>query len=108
MVSNPRWLDVVRHRIRGVRAPFLLVLQHHDIPATTRLVAPLWRPQGDAGVVSPRLVVDGSEYRVRLLDTSPVSTAQLGETVASALSDRDNITDAIDRLLFGYPIGRLH
>jgi hypothetical protein len=59
------------------------------------------RSQGDAGVVSPRLVVDGPEYRVRLLDTNPFSIAQLGETVASALSERDHITDPINRLLFG-------
>jgi hypothetical protein len=34
--NKPCWLDIVPHRVRGFRAPFLLVVQHHAIPATTR------------------------------------------------------------------------
>jgi hypothetical protein len=51
--SSPGWLDIVRHRVRGIRVPFLLVVQHHAIPATTRLVAPVSRPiQGDVDVLA--------------------------------------------------------
>jgi hypothetical protein len=39
--GRPRWLDVFRHRIRGVRVPFALVVRQHAIAATTRLVAPV-------------------------------------------------------------------
>jgi prevent-host-death family protein len=41
---SPRWLDIVQHRLRGFRVPYLLVLQQHAIPATTRLVAPVSLP----------------------------------------------------------------
>jgi hypothetical protein len=41
MPSSPRWLDIVRHRLAGFRAPYLLIVQHHDIPATTLLAAPV-------------------------------------------------------------------
>jgi hypothetical protein len=107
--SSPGWLDVVRHRIRGLRVPFLLVLQHHTIPATTRLVAPVSLPiPGDVDILAPRLLVDGAEYRARLLDISAVPVSLIAETVASLVADRDAVLDAIDVILHGYPIGRPH
>jgi CcdB protein len=60
----------------------------------------------DVEMLAPRLTVDDVEYRVRLLDLSAVSASQLGETVASALSDREDILNTIDILLHGYPVGR--
>jgi hypothetical protein len=73
MPSSPRWLDVVRHRVLGFRAPYLLVVQHHDIPATTLLAAPVTPPlPGDVDVLAPRLTIDGADYRARLLDISAV------------------------------------
>jgi hypothetical protein len=109
-ISNTSaWLDIVRHRIRGLRVPFLLVVQHHAIRATTRLVAPVSPPiPGDVDVLAPRLLVDGAEYRVRLLDISAVPVSLIAETVTSLLADRDAILDAIDVILHGYPIGRPH
>jgi hypothetical protein len=69
--SNPRWLNIVRHRVRGFRAPFLLVVQHHAVPVATRLVAPVTLPlPGDVDVLAPRLTIDGTEYRARILDMS--------------------------------------
>jgi hypothetical protein len=62
----------------------------------------------DVEMLAPRLTVDDVEYRVRLLDLSAVSASQLGETVASALSDRADILNTIDILLHGYPVGRPH
>jgi CcdB protein len=107
--GSPGWLDVVRHCIRGLRVPFLLVVQHHAIPATTRLVAPV-SPSipGDVDVLAPRLQIDGTEYRARLLDMSAVPVSLIAETVASLLADRDAVLDAIDVILHGYPIGRPH
>jgi hypothetical protein len=107
MPGSPRWLDVVRHRVRGFRAPFLLVLQHHDIPATTMLAAPVTvKLPGDVDVLAPRLTVDGHEHRARLLDMSAVPRFSLGETVVSAAAEADAILNAIDIILHGYPVGR--
>ena len=104
--SSPRWLDIVRHRIRGFRVPFLLVVQHHAIPATTRLVAPVSPSlRGDVDVLAPRLTIDGTEYRARVLDMSAVPCAFLGETISSLVADRDAILGAIDIILHGYPVG---
>ena len=105
--SRPRWLDIVQHRVRGFRAPYLLVVQHDAIPATTCLVAPVSLPlPGDLDVLAPRLLIDGTEFRARLLDISAVPIALLGETVTSADADRDAILGAIDVILHGYPVGR--
>ena len=80
--SRPDWLDVVRHRVRGFRVPFLLVVQHHAIPSATRLVAPVSPPlPGDVEVLAPRLLIDGTEYRARVLDISALPVTLLGETV---------------------------
>lgn len=107
MPSRPRWLDVVRHRIRGFRVPYLIVLQHHDIPAATMLAAAVTLPlPGDVEMLAPRLTIDGKEHRARLLDMSAVPRALLGETAASANDERDAILNAIDIILHGYPVGR--
>jgi hypothetical protein len=107
MPSSPRWLDVVRHRVRGFRAPYLLVLQHHDIPAPTMLAAPVTLPlPGDVDVLAPRLTIDGKEHRARLLDMSAVPRGMLGETVTSASHESDAILSSIDIILHGYPVGR--
>ena len=105
-MSRPDWLDVVRHRVRGFRVPFLLVVQHHAIPSATRLVAPVSPPlSGDVDVLAPRLVIDGNEYRARVLDISAVPVELLGESVASLAAERDAIMNAIDVVLYGYPVG---
>jgi hypothetical protein len=107
--GNPRRFDIVRHRARGVRAPYLLVLQHHDIPSATRIVAPLTLPgPGDHDAIAPRVIVDGDEYRARLLDMAAVPRPLLLETVASAAAEADAITYAMDVIFGGYPVGRPH
>jgi hypothetical protein len=103
--SRPDWLDVVRHRVRGFRVPFLLVLQHHAIRSATRLVAPVSAPlHGDVDLLAPRLRIDGVEYRARILDISAVPVPLLAETVASLVAERDAIMDAIDVVLHGHPV----
>lgn len=105
--SNPSWLDIVRHRIRGFRAPYLLVVQHHDIQVSTRLVAPVSRPvPSDKDILSPPVIVGDTSYRVRLLDIASVPVTLLGGTVASLEADRDAVINALDIILHGYPVGR--
>jgi hypothetical protein len=107
MPASPLWLDIVRHQVRGFRAPYLLVIQHHDLPATTRIVAPVTPPlPGDIDVLAPRLSVNGKEHRARLLDSAAVPLRLLGETISSASGDRDAIMSALDIILHGYPAGR--
>jgi hypothetical protein len=107
MPSSPRWLDIVRHAVRGFRAPYLLVVQHHDIPASTLLVAPVTPSlPGDVDVLAPRLTVEGTEYRARILDISAVSRRMIGDTVVAARTESDSILGAIDVVLHGYPVGR--
>lgn len=103
---RPDWLDVVRHRVRGLRVPYLLVVQHHAIPSTTRLCAPVSSPYPrDLDVLAPPLVIEDAAFRVRVLDIGAVPLALLGETVASMAEDRDEIMSAIDIVLHGYPVG---
>jgi hypothetical protein len=100
--NRPEWLDIVRHRVRGFRVPFLLVVQHHTIPSATRLVAPVSAPlQGDVDLLAPRVLIDGLEHRARVLDISAVPIQLLGETVASMVADREAIMNAIDVILHG-------
>ena len=107
--GSPRWLDIVRHRVRGFRAPYLLVLQHHNVPAATLLAAPVTLPlAGDVDVLAPRLSIDGVEYRVRILDMSAVPRGMLSGTVASAGDNADAIMGALDIILHGYPVGLSH
>jgi hypothetical protein len=107
MASSPRWLDIVRHRVRGYRAPYLLVVQHHDIPSTTLLVAPVTPSQpGDVDVLAPPLMVDGIACCVRLLDIRAVPRRLIGDTVATATGESDDILSAIDVILHDYPVGR--
>jgi hypothetical protein len=87
--------------------PFLLIVQHHDIPASTLLAAPVTLPvRGDFDVLAPSLVIGGTDYRARLLDISAVPRRFVGETVLSADSEAAAILDAIDIILHGYPVGR--
>src|ERR1700690_2586093 len=81
-LMKPDWLHVFRHRVRGFRVPYLLVVQHHAIPSATRLAAPVSPPlPGDVDVLAPRLMIDGTEYRARVLDMRAISVALLGGVV---------------------------
>ena len=103
---SPRWLDLVGHRIRGFRVPYLLILQHHDIPGPTLLAAPVTASMpGDVDVLAPPLIIRGEVYRARILDMSAVPRGTLSEHVASAATDCDAIMGALDIILHGYPVG---
>ncbi len=107
MANSIRWLDIVKHRLRTFRAPYLLVIQHHDVPSETRISAPVTLPlPGDVDVLAPRVTLDGVEYRVRLLDMAAVPKGVLSNAVGSAANDADAIMGALDVVLHGYPVGR--
>jgi hypothetical protein len=107
MANNPRWLDIVRHRIAGFRAPYLLIVQHHDIPATTLLAAPVTPGvPGDVDALAPRLPIDGVDHRARILDISAVPRRLIGETVLPGSAHADAVLSALDIILYGYPVGR--
>ena len=107
--SSPRRYDIVRHGVRGMKAPYLVVLQHHDVPSVTRIIAPLTVPQrGDHDSVAPLIDVDGTAYRARLLDLAAYPRSVLLETVASAEGAADAIAQALDIIFDGYPVGRPH
>jgi CcdB protein len=73
--------------------------------ATTRLVAPISRSlNGDVDVLAPPLLIEGIEYRARVLDITAVPVSLLGESVASLVADRDAVMNAIDMILHGYPV----
>jgi hypothetical protein len=101
--------DIVRHRIRGLRAPYLVVLQHPDIPSSTILAAPLTPAEpGDHPAIAPSIVVDGQELRLRLLDMAAVHHNLLLDKVGSASAFADAVTLALDIIFSGYPIGGPH
>ena len=107
MANSPQWLDLVCHRIRGFRVPYLLILQHHDIPAATLLAAPVTPPlPGDVDILAPHLLIEGASFRARILDISAVPRSLIGNTVVSAAAEAQSILDAIDVILHGYPVGR--
>jgi CcdB protein len=107
--NNPRRYDVVRHRVRGMKAPYLIILQHHDVPSVTRIIAPLTLPQrGDHDGVAPLVDVGGTNYRARLLDLAAFPCSVLLETVTTASHSADSIVRALDVIFGGYPVGRPH
>jgi CcdB protein len=107
--NNPGRYDIVRHRVRGMKAPYLIVLQHHDVPSVTRIIAPLTLPQrGDHDGVAPLVDVGGTNYRARLLDLAAFPCSVLLETVTTASPAADAIVRALDIIFSGYPIGLSH
>jgi hypothetical protein len=101
----PRWLDIVRPRGRGIRAPLALILQHHIVPAQTAIAAPLLRHDGPGNLLLPRIELDGVAYLGNLLDLGALPRAAIGETLGSALAAADAIADGLDAIFRGHPVG---
>jgi hypothetical protein len=92
-----------------MKAPYLIVLQHHDVPSITRIIAPLTLPQrGDHDGVASLVEVGETSYRVRLLDLAAYPCSVMLETVASAAPSADAVVQALDVIFGGYPIGLPH
>jgi hypothetical protein len=100
-------LDVVRHRVRRLQAPYVLVLQHPDIPSPTILTAPVaLMGASKMGAIAPILLIGDIAHRVRLLDITAVPLEMLGDTVMSATEEGEAIMAAFDIILHGYPVRR--
>lgn len=103
---EPRWLAVHRHRIGRLRAPFVLVVQHHLVRAATRIVAPIVRigPQ-PVTFLAPRVVVGELEFGAILLEMAASPLRLLAEPVAETEVDEDAVATALDAIFRGYPVG---
>jgi hypothetical protein len=96
-------LDV--RRMRGPRTRVNLVVEiqsdyMRDIP--TVLVAPLvatkqLKPYGD---INPIVRIGEDEFAVRLEQMAGVSSAMLGDRIASLVEDEDRISAALNKLLY--------
>jgi hypothetical protein len=104
-IERPGWLQVCRHRIRGVTAPYLLILQHDFIQNQSRIAAPVL-PAGRqrANLLMPRLTVEGSPHEAIMLEMASVPLGRFGVTVASSV-DQEAVSDALDAIFRGYPVG---
>ena len=101
-----RWLDVCRHRIRGVAAPYVLVIQHHFVAGPTRIAAPLVPARNQpTTLLAPQVQVGAAMHLALLPALAAVELRQLGAVVASAAAEVDAILDALDALFRGYPVG---
>jgi hypothetical protein len=98
--------------VRGIEAPYLIVLQHHDVPSVTRIIAPLTLPQrGGHDGVAPVADVGGTSSRARLLDLAAFPCSVLPETVPVASASADAIVAIVQPLgvIFGgFPISLPH
>ena len=99
------WLDIVKPRGRLVRAPLLLILQHHVITASTLIVAPLLPAAGPGNLLTPVVLLAGTTHAANLLGLSAVPLSVLGEICGSALDQADAITDGLDAIFRGHPVG---
>ena len=92
-----------------MKAPYLIVLQHHDVPSVTRIIAPLTLPmRGDHDGVAPLVDVGGTDYRARLLDLAAFPCSLLLGRVTTASTSADAIVRALDVIFGGYPIDLPH
>jgi hypothetical protein len=82
-------------------------VEHHAIPAPTRLVAQVSPSlSGDVDLLAPAMLIEGIVYRARILDMAAIPVGLPGEIVMSADLDRDAILGAVDIILYGCPVGR--
>ena len=104
--SVPGWLRVCRHRVPGVRVPYFLILQHGIVAGPTRIVAPVVPAgAGPAGLLAPRVLIGAAPHRAMLLNMVSVAVGLLGETLADADVAEQAVTDALDAIFRGYPVG---
>ena len=97
----PRHLEICRHRVRGIRAPYLLVLQHHLVGGPTRICAPMIPGQLDVNVLLPATPVNGLQHHAVLLNMAAVPLTLLGEVVGTGLAD--DISRGLEAIFSGLP-----
>lgn len=103
MPNEIRHLDMRCSRVRGVRAEYLLVLQHEIAGGRTRIVAPVLPHSGSRNVLLPEVSVAGVLHQVVLMGLVSVPMAAVGERVGSAVDAWDDIQRALAVLLTGDP-----
>jgi toxin CcdB len=84
------------------QAPYLVEIQGRFVESlSTCVVIPLVDKQylRGATVLNPSIAINGVEYFMSTPEITAVSRAILGQPVASVLSYRSEIINAIDRLL---------
>lgn len=103
---EPRWLGVHRHRMREVRTPYVLVLQHHLVRAATCITAPVVRigPR-PVTFLAPGVIVGDETFGAILLEMAAAPVRLLLGQVADATVDEDAVTAALDAIFRGYPVG---
>jgi hypothetical protein len=104
--SSLRWLAVCRHKIRRFRAPYLLLLQHHIVLSKTRIVAPVIASNGvRTTFLTPNVTVGSVDHFAMLLDMISADVSLIGAVVTVAEVDEDAVTDGLDAIFRGYPVG---
>ena len=68
-------------------------------------IAPLLSAVAPGSLLSPVVVLDGARYAANLLGLSAVPLSVLGEILGSALDQADPITDGLDAIFRGHPVG---
>ena len=97
----PRHLEVCRHRVRGIRAPYLIVLQHHIVGGPTRICAPVLPGPLEANVLLPAVEVGGAPHHAVLLNMAAVPVGWLGEVVGLGLLD--DVSRGLEAIFSGMP-----
>jgi hypothetical protein len=86
--------------------PYLLIVQHHIVQSDTCIVAPV-SLAGDrpATLLAPHVLVGSAPFRAMLLNMVSVATTLIGEKAEAAEVEVDAITDGLDAIFRGYPVG---
>src|SRR5947209_12191547 len=71
-------VELRRYTVKGCRASYMLVIQHHEIPSARVLIVPVTLPvRGDVDALAPPLMTDGVLHRARLLDIGAIPRPQI-------------------------------
>lgn len=87
--------------MRGIRVPYLIVLQHHIVEGPTRICAPVLPGALEANVLLPAIDVDSEPHHAVLLNMAAVPVGSLGEVVGSGLAD--DINRGLEAIFSGMP-----
>lgn len=90
--------------MRGVRTPYLLVLEHHLVDAASQGIAPLVpRAWHSLGVLRPVLEVDGMAFQAVLQATTAAPVAVCRRVVGFGPPAWDDVERGLEVLFLGLP-----
>lgn len=106
LTMTPKHRDVCHHQLRGIRAPYLLVLQHHVVGGPTRICAPVVPRAKGAGTLEPNVLlptveINGVPHHAVLLNMAAVPLTMLGNVVGSGLDE--DIGRGLEAIFSGMP-----